>query len=159
MLQADLYHDEILALCGELEGLDLQTRDDVERFVRALTKLTYDHCMFGLLYDYYSYDVEVLRENARRLHGVEEVVVDRQALLAAFPDLKTRVEHVIVAPGQAGGWRVFRRMYLSGTNTGPSWKGPATFRSLGEQNLTLFYIAKEEGTWKVTHEMEMRKLF
>ena len=54
-------------------------------------------------------------------------------------------------------WLGFR----SGTNTGPSWKGPATFRSLGEQNLTLsmFYIAKEKGTWKVTHEMEMRKLF
>lgn len=161
MLKADIYHDEIMKLCGEIERLELNNRDDVEHFVRNFTRLTYDYCMFGLMYDYYVFDVEVLRENALRLHGVEEVVTDRQALLAAFPNLKTHVEHVIVSPDGKGGWRVFRRMYLSGTNTGPSCHGPATGRDLGDRNLALsmFYLSKIDGQWKITHEMDMRKVF
>lgn len=69
MLKADQLHDEIMALCADIEQPVLETRDDVERFVRSFTKLTYDYCMFGLLYDYYLYDVEVLRENAVHLRG------------------------------------------------------------------------------------------
>lgn len=161
MLKADMYHDEIMSLCADIENLDLKTRDDVERFVRSFTKLTYDHCMFGLMYDYYVHDVEVLRENAGRLHGVEAVITDRQALLAAFPDLQTRIEHVIVAPDNKGGWRIFRRMYLSGTNTGPSMHGPATGEKLGDNNLTLsmFYMSQVDGQRRITHEMDMRKVF
>lgn len=161
MLRADQLHDEIMELCTDIENPSLENRDDVERFVRSFTKLTYDYCMFGLLYDYYVYNVEVLRENAVRLRGVESVIADRQALLAAFPDLKTRIEHVIVSPDKNGGWRVFRRMYFSGTHTGPSAFGAPTGRSLGDRNLTLsmFYLSKIDGKWQIAFEMEMRKLF
>lgn len=161
MLKADTYHDEIMALCAEIENPELVDRDAVERFVRSYTKLTYDYCMFGLMYDYYVSDIEVLRENAVRLHGVDAVVTDRQALLAAFPNLKTNVEHVIVSPDETGGWRIFRRMYLSGQNTGPSAHGPATGRDLGDRNLALsmFYMSKIDGRWRITYEMDMRKVF
>ncbi len=158
MLKADMLHDEIMDLCGKIENVELNSRDDVEAFVRSFTKLTYDHCMFGLMHDYYVYDVEVLRENALRLRGVEEVIADRQALLAAYPNLKTNVQQVIVAPDKKGGFKVFRRMYLTGTNTGPSKKGPATGEELGDTNLALsmFYLSKIDGSWRITYEMDMR---
>lgn len=161
MLKADQYHDEIMALCEGIENLELSCRDDVEKFVRNFTKLTYDYCMFGLMYDYYIYDIEVVRENALRLHGVEELITDRQSLLAAFPNLKTNVEKVIVSPDDKGGWKVFRRMYLSGNHTGPSPYGMGTGRSLGEYNLALsmFYLSKIEEQWRITYEMDMRKVF
>ncbi len=158
MLKADILHDEIMDLCAKVENVELNNRDDVEAFVRAYTKLTYDHCMFGMMHDYYIYDVEVLRENALRLRGVEQVIADRQALLAAYPNLKTDVQKVIVAPDNKGGWRVFRRMYLTGTNTGPSRKGPATGEELGENSLALsmFYLSLIDGQWRITYEMDMR---
>ncbi len=158
MLRADMLHDEIMDLCRAIENVDLVNRDDVEAFVRAYTKLTYDHCMFGLMHDYYLYDCEVLRENALRLRGVEEIIADRQALLAAYPDLKTNVEQVIVAPDTKGGFKVFRRMYISGTNTGPSRFGPATGEALGDRSLalTMFYLSKIDGQWRITYEMDMR---
>ncbi len=161
MLKADQYHDEIMELCASIQNLQLENRDEVEAFVRSFTKLTYDYCMFGLMYDFYQYDAEMLRENAVRLHGVEEIIADRQALLSAFPDLKTKVERVIVAPDGRGGWRVFRRMYLSGTNTGPSCYGPATGRELGDRNLSLsmFYLSRIDGAWRITGEMDMRSVF
>lgn len=161
MLKADIYHDEIIKLCDTIEGLELNTRDDVETFVRCFTSLTYDYCMFGLMYDYYVADCEVLRENAVRLRGAEEIIRDRQALLAAFPDLKTRIERVIVSPDANGGWRVFRRMYYTGTNTGPNQYGPATGRELGDKNLALsmFYLSKIDGKWRITYEMDMRTVF
>ncbi len=158
MLKADILHDEIMELCGSIENLELNNRDEVEAFVRAFTKLTYDHCMFGLMHDYYLHDVEVLRENALRLRGVEAVIADRQALLAAYPDLKTDVQKVIVSPDGKGGYRVFRRMYLSGTNTGPSSKGMATGEELGDNSLALsmFYLSKVDEQWRITYEMDMR---
>lgn len=161
MLKADIYHDEIMALCTAIEKPELRDRDAVEKFVRSYTKLTYDHCMFGLMYDYYVSDIEVLRENALRLRGVDAVVADRQALLAAFPNLKTNIEHVIVSPDDNGGWRIFRRMYLSGQNTGPSMHGPATGKDLGDRNLALsmFYMSKVGDSWRITYEMDMRKVF
>lgn len=161
MLKADIYHDEIMSLCANINSMQLNNRDDVESFVRDFTKLTYDYCMFGLLYDYYIENIEVLRENALRLHGINALIVDRQALMAAFPDLKSHIEHVIVSPDGSGGWRVFRRMYLSGTNTGPSQYGPATGQVLGDRNLNLsmFYISQIEGKWRITYEMDMRRVF
>ena len=158
MLRADILHDEIMELCDSIKDVELKNRDDVESFVRAFTKLTYDHCMFGLMHDYYQYEVEVLRENALRLRGVEEVIADRQSLLAAYPNLKTRIDRVIVAPDGKGGYKVFRRMYLSGTNSGPSAKGPATGEELGDNSLALsmFYLSKIDGAWKITYEMDMR---
>ncbi len=158
MLKADILHDQIMDLCAKITDVELSNRDQVEDFVRNFTALTYDHCMFGLMHDYYVHDVEVLRENALRLRGVEEVIADRQALLAAYPDLKTDVQQVIVAPDTKGGYKVFRRMYLSGTNTGPSKMGPATGEELGANSLCLsmFYLSKIDGSWRITYEMDMR---
>lgn len=161
MLKADQYHDEIMALCAVLEKAQMQDRDEVEHFVRAFTKLTFDYAMFGLMFDYYLYDVEVLRENAVTLHGVQEVITERQALLAAFPNLKTDVGHVIISPDGNGGWKVFRRMYVHGTHTGPSAHGLGTGRELGNDclSLSMFYLSKIDGQWKITYEMDMRKVF
>ncbi len=157
MLKADILHDEIMELCQSIQEVTLDNRDQVETFVRNFTKLTYDHCMFGLMHDHYLYDCEVLRENCRRLGGVEEIIADRQALLAAYPDLKTKVEQVIVAPDGKGGYKIFRRMYFTGTNTGPSKAGAATGEELENSlALTMFYLSKIDGQWRITYEMDMR---
>lgn len=154
----DIMADKIRDLSNKLENVELENRDDVKEFVKNYTTLIYDYQMVGLIYDYYTDDIEVLKENRIRLRGIQELVHDRQVLLAAFPDLKTKIENVIVSGDAEEGYKVFRRMRYEGTNTGHTPYGPPTGRKLGNDclGLSMFYLNKVNGKWKITHEMDMR---
>ena len=155
---ADINSDKIKELLKDMENVDLKTKEDVRNFVTSFTKLTYDFLMFGLIYDFYEEDVEVLKENRVRIKGIEEVVIDRQELLAAFPNLTTRIEKIIVSGNAEDGYKIFRRMFYEGKNTGASCFGPPTGKLLGSAclGLSMFYMKKYNGMWKITHEMDMR---
>ena len=155
---ADINADEIKELMKDMENVDLKTKEDVKRFVTSFTKLTYDHMMFGLMIDFYEKDVEVLKENRNRIKGIEAVVYDRQVLKAAFPNLTTKIGNLIVTGNAEDGYKIFRRMRYEGDNTGASQYGPATGKSLGKSclGLSMFYMKKINGSWKITHEMDMR---
>lgn len=154
----DIKADKIKELSKKIESVELKSKSDVVEFVKNYTTLTYDYQMIGLVYDYYKQDVEVLKENRIRLRGVEALVHDRQILLAAFPDLKTKIENIIVAGNSEEGYKVFRRMRYKGTNTGYSKYGAPTGKSLGNSclGLSMFYLNKIQGDWKITYEMDMR---
>ena len=157
-MQAEINQDKIKELVEGLKDLDLLTKEDVKKFVTNYTKLTYDYIMFGLMYQYYVTDIEVLKENRVRLKGVEAVVNDRQELLAAFPNIKTKIGNIIVSGNAEEGYKIFRRMYYEGTSTGASQYGPATGKKLGDccLGLTMFYMQKINGNWMITSEMDMR---
>lgn len=155
---ADICADKIKELLQAIKNIDLKEKSDVKQFVRDYTTLIYDYQMVGLIYDYYKEDVEVLKENRVRLKGVEAVVKDRQVLLAAFPDLKTKIENIIVSGNAQDGWKIFRRMRYKGTNNGYSEFGPPTGKKMGNNclGLSMFYMRKLNNRWKITHEMDMR---
>lgn len=155
---ANINADKIRDLSKKIENVELNERTDVIEFVKNYTMLTYDYQMVGLIYDYYKEDVEVLKENRIRLKGLDQLVHDRQVLLAAFPNIKTKIENVIVSGNVEEGYKVFRRMKYEGTNTGYSPYGPPTGKRLGNAclGLSMFYLNKIDGKWKITYEMDMR---
>ena len=155
---ADINTDKIKELLEAIKNIDLKDKSDVKAFVKNYTALIFNHQMVGLIYDYYQENVEVLKENRVRLKGIEAVVQDKQVLLAAFPDLKVKIENIIVSKDGEGGFKVFRRMRYEGTNSGHTKFGPPTGKSLGNAclGLSMFYMDKKSGSWKITHEMDMR---
>jgi hypothetical protein len=155
---ADINADKIKALSETIKNIDLKDKSDVKEFVKNYTALIYNHQMVGLIYDFYEENVEVLKENRIRLKGIESVVQDKQVLLAAFPDLKVKIENIIVSEDGEGGFKIFRRMRYEGTNIGYTKFGPPTGKSLGNEclGLSMFYMNKKNGSWKITHEMDMR---
>ena len=155
---ADIKADRIKELTAAVKEADLTDVSQVKAFVRSFTTLVYDFQMVGYIYDFYREDVEILRENRIRLKGVDAVVRDRQELLAAFPDLTTRIDNIIVSGSTERGYKIFRRMRYEGSNSGHSRFGPPTGKSLGNAclGLTMFYLAKKSGKWQITHEMDMR---
>jgi ketosteroid isomerase-like protein len=155
---ADINADKIKELSEAIKNIDLKDKSDVKEFVKNYTALIYNHQMDGLIYDFYEENVEVLKENRIRLKGIEAVVQDKQVLLAAFPDLKVKIENIIVSEDGDDGFKIFRRMRYEGTNSGYTKFGPPTGKSLGNSclGLSMFYMDKKSGSWKITHEMDMR---
>ncbi|MFD9628328.1 ester cyclase [Peribacillus muralis] len=150
--------DQIKDYSKKIKNIELIGKSETVEFVKNYTALTYDYQMVGMIYDYYKEDVEVLKENRIRLRGIDELVHDRQVLLAAFPDLRTKIENIIVSGDEEKGYKVFRRMRYEGTNTGYSPYGPPTGKELGNEclGLSMFYLNKLDGKWKITYEMDMR---
>jgi len=157
---ADINADKIKALSEAVKNIDLKDKSDVKEFVKNYTALIYDHQMIGLIYDYYQENVEILKEDRIRLKGIEAVVQDKQELLAAFPDLKVKIENIIVSGDAENGYKIFRRMRYEGTNSGYTKYGPPTGKSLGNAclGLSMFYMDKKSGQWQITHEMDMRSI-
>jgi predicted ester cyclase len=155
---ADINMDRIDELTQAIEAVELKNVKEVEAFVRNYAALIWDYKMIGKIYDYYQPDIEVIRENRVLIKGVEQYVEDVTKLLAAFPDMKVDVENVIVSGSPEEGFKVFRRMRYKGTNKGYSQFGPPTGKSLGNGclGLTMFYLKKIDGAWKITSEMDMR---
>jgi predicted ester cyclase len=155
---ADINMDRIEELSEAIEAIELKNVKEVEAFVRNYTTLIWDYKMIGKIYDYYQPDIEVIREDRILIKGVDKVVEDVTILLAAFPDMKVDIENVIVSGNQEEGYKIFRRMRYKGTNKGYSRFGPPTGKSLGNNCLALsmFYLKKIDGAWKITSEMDMR---
>jgi predicted ester cyclase len=155
---ADINMDRIDELTQAIEAVELDNVKEVEAFVRNYTTLIWDFKMIGKIYDYYLPDIEVIREDRILIQGVDQVIEDVTKLLAAFPDMRVDIENVIVSGTQEDGYKVFRRMRYKGTNKGYSQFGPPTGKSLGNNCLALsmFYLKKIDGTWKITNEMDMR---
>ena len=155
---ADINADKIKELSETIKNIDLKDKSDVKAFVTNYTALIYNHQMVGLIYDFYDENIEILKENRIRLKGIEAVVQDKQVLLAAFPDLKVKIENIIVSEDGNGGFKIFRRMRYEGTNSGYTKFGTPTENSLGNAclGLSMFYMDKKSGNWKITHEMDMR---
>lgn len=154
----DIYADDMNKLLRDIKNVDLKEKSDVADFVTKYTTLIYNYNMIGLIYDYYKEDIEVLKEDKLRLKGVDAVVNDMLELQAAFPNLRVKIENTIISGNAEDGYKVFRRMKYTGTNTGYSKYGAATGNELGNNcfGLSMLYINNIDGKWKVTGEIDMR---
>ncbi|GAA0182580.1 ester cyclase [Clostridium sediminicola] len=153
-LFSDIYSDNIKELEATIDEIEINGKEDVIDFFKAYTSLVWDYKMPGRLYDYYKEDIVVQTANWKTLNGVEEVVIDALDFMAAFPDLKVKLDDIIVRGNIEDGFKVFRRLYFEGSNIGINKYGKSTGKSLGENCLCLSMIDLKniDGEWLITNE-------
>lgn len=151
----DIYADEIKRLVAEVDSADFQTNDDVRDFIYNLTKLVYDYKMIGKIYDFYSKDVEYHKQNKVLFHDIEDVVRDIAAFEAAFPNLKTNIESIIVYKVDNDFYKVSKRLHYWGNNYGIGKYGVATGKSLANNcmSMSIIHLKRIKGEWKITFEI------
>ena len=151
----DIYADEIKRLVAEVDSADFQTNDDVRDFIYNLTKLVYDYKMIGKIYDFYSKDVEYHKQNKVLFHDIEDVVRDVAAFEAAFPNLKTNIESIIVYKVDNDFYKVSKRLHYWGNNYGIGKYGVATGKSLANNcmSMSIIHLKRIKGEWKITFEI------
>ena len=153
----DMHADKIKELSATLKSLTMKDRDEVELFIRNFKALVFDYKMIGLLYDYYTEDICVIRENRETLDGIDALIKDTTELLGAFPDMTVNMESIIINGSEKEGYKAFCRTRYQGTNLGHSPYGPPTGKSLGNgcMGLSMFNMKKIDGQWKIYDEMNM----
>lgn len=151
----DIYSDEIKRLVAIVDNAQMKNNDEVREFIYSLTKLVYDYKMIGKIYDFYPEEVEYYKQNKIIFTHVEEVVRDVAHFLAAFPNLKTNIENIIVHKESDSFYKVSKRLRYWGNNYGHSKFGPPTGRSLETRCLSqsLIHLKKEGETWKIVFEI------
>ena len=152
---SEIFAAEIKALNGRVDHADLRTNDDVRQFIADITKLIYDYKMIGRIYDFYSEDVEYHKQNKVVFTNVEDVVRNVAAFSAAFPNLKTRIENIIVYKVDEDFYKVSKRLRYWGNNYGVSKYGPPTGKSLANKclSMSLIHLKRIEGQWKIVFEI------
>ncbi len=146
--------DRILQVSRRLDDLEIKTANDVKEYISLVTELIYDQKMIGKVYDYYADDADVVLQSRINLKGPDEVSYDIMQFCTAFPDLRAEVRNIIVQQDEKG-FKAFRRVNFSGTNTGTSIYGPPTGKSLGDECLCMSYMKLREvdGSWKISQEI------
>lgn len=151
----DIHADEIKRLAAEVDSAKFQTNDDVKKFIHNLTKLIYDYKMIGKIYDFYIKDVEYHKQNKVLFRDVEDVVRDVATFLAAFPNIKTNIESIIVAKESDEFYKVSKRLHYWGNNYGIGKFGVATGKSLSNNclSMSIIHLKFINGQWKITFEI------
>lgn len=146
---------EIRRLEKTIRQMEIRTNDDVREYITCLTKLIYDYKMIGLIYEYYTENIEYHKQNKQVFLNIEDVVRSVADLCAAFPNLRTNIENIIVYKQNDDFYKVSRRLHYWGNNYGASKYGPPTGKSLANNclNMSMIYLQRIDGIWKITFEI------
>ncbi|MDO4621417.1 MAG: nuclear transport factor 2 family protein [Eubacteriales bacterium] len=155
MMPCDEKMDEIWELLAKTNAPKLDNIEEVREYTAAITKLIYDYKMIGLIYGLYTADVEYHKQSGIEMHTPDEIARQITEFTAEFPNLTAEIQNIIVHQESPEFYKVWRRCLLRGNNLRFSPQGPATGKSLGEHclNLTMFYLRKINGEWKITFEV------
>ncbi len=96
---------------------------DVEYFVRRAIHEIWNWRMFGKVRDYYVPNYKCTTSGNRVLVGLGALQADITQKIAAFPDARMLVDHVMWMGNDQEGYRVSVRWYLQGTHQGPGFYG------------------------------------
>ncbi len=149
-----LHELEIKQLHKDLDAIEFNTNDDVRTYITNMTKLIYDYKMYGLVLDYYAEDCEYHKQDKTVFNGLMDIIANIAELCAAFPNLRTHIESIIVYKVDDNFYKASRRLHYWGNNNGASKYGPPTYKSLLNKcmNMSIIYIKKIDGKWKITFE-------
>ncbi len=152
---ATLYAQEIRRLNDCVDHAELNTNEDVRQFICNITRLIYDYKMIGRIYDFYDANVEYHKQNKVVFDNIEDVVRSVADLTAAFPNLRTNIENVIVYKVSDDFYKVSKRLHYWGNNYGASKYGPPTGKSLANNclSMSLIHLKRVDGCWKITFEI------
>lgn len=152
---SDVAADEVKRLEKAVANVELKTNEDARAFIFNITKLIYDYKMIGKIYDFYAEDVEYHKQNKTIFNNIEEVVRSVADLCAAFPNIKTNIENIIVYKESTDFYKVSKRLRYWGNNYGQSKFGPPTGKSLDNKclSMSLIHLKRKDGKWKITFEI------
>lgn len=151
--------DELHAQEKLLQGLRVSDLESACTYFKEYLHHIYNNKMFGCVYDIYADHIQVLRENAVTLDGIQAIEHDVAKLCTAFPDLRVTFKDVFGVPNGETGYKIWMRYYFTGTNTGYSIYGaPTGLAMTGDQglNLSVLYIEQVEDEWLIVKELTGR---
>ena len=158
MYKSDKLYDEMKELEAQIKSINIQDVASVSEYFKLYTLLIYNYKWLGSIYDIYDANASILRGNGAKLNGATEIVTNTTQLMAAFPDLTIDIDDTFAVDDGNGGYKLYRRFYMNGTNLGYSKYGAPTGRSLeGKKSISqsMSIIEKINGEWKITYEYTM----
>ncbi|MFD9625506.1 hypothetical protein [Peribacillus muralis] len=142
-----------------VDNCKFETAEQVCELFEAYTHLIWKYKQVGRIYDFYYDDMIIHREGGNDLIGIDQVVQDTLACLAAFPDMEFKFYGIHGVGNQVDGFRFGQAVYFAGTNTGISKYGPGNGESLPPHecvDLCECLIKKIDGRWRVVEEWGTR---
>ncbi|PFT49826.1 hypothetical protein [Priestia megaterium] len=142
-----------------VDNCQFETAEQVCELFEAYTHLIWKYKQVGRIYDFYYDDMIIHREGGNDLIGIDKVVQDTLACLAAFPDMEFKFYGIHGVGNPEDGFRFGQAVHFAGTNTGISKYGRGDGSSLPPHecvDLCECLIKKIDGRWRVVEEWGTR---
>ena len=136
-------------------GCKFESAEEVAQLFQAYTHLIWKHKQVGRIYDFYYDGMRIHREGGNDLIGVDKVVQDTLACLAAFPDMEFQFYTIHGTGNQEDGYRFGQAVYFTGTflGVGPYGLGTgASFQPHECVDLCECLVKKIDGKWRGAEE-------
>ncbi|WP_340371933.1 hypothetical protein [Peribacillus sp. FSL E2-0218] len=142
-----------------VDNCKFETAEQVCELFEAYTHLIWKYKQVGRIYDFYYDDMIIHREGGNDLIGIDQVVQDTLACLAAFPDMEFKFYGIHGVGNPEEGFRFGQAVHFAGTNTGISKYGRGNGTSLPPHecvDLCECLIKNVNGRWRVVEEWGTR---
>ena len=115
MYRADKLYNDMMAVDTAIKQLKVEDEASLAEYFRLYTELIFNHKWIGSIYDIYSDNADIYRENGLYLHGAHEMMKDTLKLTSAFPDMQVTTRDTF-AVKRDDGYKLWRYYTMSGTN-------------------------------------------
>ena len=132
-----------------------ETPEQVTELFEAYTHLIWKYKQVGRIYDFYYDGMMIHREGNNDLIGVDQVVKDTLACLAAFPDMGFKFYDIHGTGNPEEGFRFGQAVYFKGTFLGVSKYGQGTGAAFAPDecvDICECLVKRVDGKWRVVEE-------
>ena len=132
-----------------------ETPEQVTELFEAYTHLIWKYKQVGRIYDFYYDGMMIHREGNNDLIGVDQVVKDTLARLAAFPDMEFKFYDIHGTGNPEEGFRFGQAVYFKGTFLGVSKYGQGTGAAFAPDecvDICECLVKRVDGKWRVVEE-------
>ena len=132
-----------------------ETPEQVTELFEAYTHLIWKYKQVGRIYDFYYDGMMIHREGNNDLIGVDQVVKDTLACLAAFPDMEFKFYDIHGTGNPEEGFRFGQAGYFKGTFLGVSKYGQGTGAAFAPDecvDICECLVKRVDGKWRVVEE-------
>ena len=132
-----------------------ETPEQVTELFEAYTHLIWKYKQVGRIYDFYYDGMMIHREGNNDLIGVDQVVKETLACLAAFPDMEFKFYDIHGTGNPEEGFRFGQAVYFKGTFLGVSKYGQGTGAAFAPDecvDICECLVKRVDGKWRVVEE-------
>lgn len=142
-----------------VDNCKFETPEQVCELFEALTHLIWKYKQVGRIYDFYYDGMMIHHQGDKDIIGVDKVVEDTLACLAALPDMEFMFYNIYGTGNPVDGFRFGQAVYFKGTFNGISRYGLGSgvaFEPNECVDLCECLIKKVDGRWRVVEEWANR---